>query len=501
MNWADATVETQIKGNILYFIFDDIQLPQLATGGDNSIAGFSFRLGLNSKAGFEDSFRNRASIYFDFEDPILTAPVVTNIISPTQILNFEKQNICQNSQNKVSFVSNINVLPNNAYILELSEPSDNFSNPTVLASKLSQLSSDSFHFEIPSTINGLKLFRIRTTNPVSVGIPGSGIVSQVANQKYDYLLNTNINNYSLCENDTLILDIVGDKYKYKISRNNIILSPFSYQKNYKFKLKKDDVFTIIANDTTLSCIDSNTIQLNVLPAPQISLSIDNEKNQYCEGDQITLRANGGKSYKYLESDIEIGTGNSLVYQLEDFAVIYAIGYDSIGCHGYSNLITPNIAPLPEKPIISFKGKDLEVQSAYRIEWYRDDTLLNETSNTLKGPFIKGSKYQVKFYTINDCQSISEPFFMTGISIDNANINRELFSIYPNPSFSDLTITCDDNCSYTLKIVNLTGQVVFETQVSNSEYTVNVSNYTSGLYTVECQTIDGEISRQLVQIVH
>ena len=78
-------------------------------------------------------------------------------------------------------------------------------------------------------------------------------------------------------------------------------------------------------------------------------------------------------------------------------------------------------------------------------------------------------------------------------IENLNEKSLIISVYPNPTFSQITIDCGSNFStisnYTLKITNTLGQTVYSSLVNRQISTINLNSWTGkGVYAI--QLIDG-----------
>lgn len=88
------------NGNQIRVLFEGINLPDSTSDPEGSIGYLSFQIRRQSGLPIGTSFGNRAGIYFDYNDPIITNTVVSTIIDPTSVIYTE------------DLVSNIKVLPN-----------------------------------------------------------------------------------------------------------------------------------------------------------------------------------------------------------------------------------------------------------------------------------------------------------------------------------------------------------------------------------------------------
>lgn len=500
--WSDAPCVPYISGNVLYFVFDEIRLPQLATAGDGSISGFGFRMGLKSEHAKEISFENRASIFFDFEDAVVTKPAVTHIISPVSIISMSKNSLCQFEKNQINFKSNIAIHPGNEFILELSEIDGIFDKPLVLASKSSSSVTDSLSFVIPPGLSGNYFIRIRTTEPQSISIPESGQIQFKALTNPNFLINSNINNYQLCQNDTLILDFVGLQYLYKVYRNDVALSNYSSEKSYRFKLNAMDKFMVIAIDSSNACTDTNRIQLNILPAPNIGLLQNNAHAQYCPGDSVSLQASGGIEYAFYRDDQIVRSfsqDDHSAQVLLKTSHYWVKGIGGNGCHSYSDSILIHVNPMPVKPYISSDNlNNLYVQYYPRINWYLNDLLIADTGTTITDA-VSG-KYVVEVQNQFSCKNESDPYIHYHTSTESIESGEELFRIYPNPVTNKLYIGHNTQDKFTVTIYNLSGQIVYKNEFDKSEVEIQFTGISSGLYNVQISDSKGRITNTLIGIM-
>jgi uncharacterized repeat protein (TIGR01451 family) len=82
---ASHSVNTELKGNIIYFKFNNILLPDSNINEPRSHGFVSFRIKPKTNLVLGNTIQNKAAIYFDFNAPIITNTVVTTVAIPTGI--------------------------------------------------------------------------------------------------------------------------------------------------------------------------------------------------------------------------------------------------------------------------------------------------------------------------------------------------------------------------------------------------------------------------------
>lgn len=73
----------QLKNNLVEFIFDDINLPDSTADEPNSHGYISFKIKPKSTVAFGNTIKNKASIYFDYNEPIITNTTATFVNADT----------------------------------------------------------------------------------------------------------------------------------------------------------------------------------------------------------------------------------------------------------------------------------------------------------------------------------------------------------------------------------------------------------------------------------
>ena len=83
------------------------------------------------------------------------------------------------------------------------------------------------------------------------------------------------------------------------------------------------------------------------------------------------------------------------------------------------------------------------------------------------------------------------------SIPEEQLNSE-FSFYPNPAREQLTVEIPLGESFDLlEITNELGQVVYSDQITSKKETVNLSQFTQGIYFVNLRNGDAILTRKLI----
>ena len=88
--------------------------------------------------------------------------------------------------------------------------------------------------------------------------------------------------------------------------------------------------------------------------------------------------------------------------------------------------------------------------------------------------------------------VNEHVTLTPLSINDLDSN---ISIYPNPSSGVFNIKVDN--TYKLKIMDITGKVIYNEQLNNSVNNIDISNNEPGTYIINLSTKDKSINYKVI----
>lgn len=78
-----------------------------------------------------------------------------------------------------------------------------------------------------------------------------------------------------------------------------------------------------------------------------------------------------------------------------------------------------------------------------------------------------------------------------------NPNTTLITISPNPTFSNIKIQHNNSLIKLINVYNMVGELVLSSNESNKTIEINLSNYSSGLYIVECKDEFNKVYREKI----
>ncbi|MBR9860407.1 T9SS type A sorting domain-containing protein [bacterium] len=100
----------KVRDHAVIWTFKNIELPPKSTAGDEASSGFvTFKTNMKPSLEIGDSITNKAHIYFDFQDAVITNTVVTRVVEDTiatpNVPNRENALVYPNPSNDIVYIS------------------------------------------------------------------------------------------------------------------------------------------------------------------------------------------------------------------------------------------------------------------------------------------------------------------------------------------------------------------------------------------------------------
>jgi PKD repeat protein len=168
-----------------------------------------------------------------------------------------------------------------------------------------------------------------------------------------------------------------------------------------------------------------------------------------------------------------------------------------GCFYASTLDTTSI--IADFPVV-FDEIDLQVNpdnitcispSNATYEWFYINGAnsvfpISAQQTNVLSPTINNGRYFLKV-TLNEspyCEAYSDTLvFKNTVGIDELSVNST-FAVYPNPAKESINILCDKSQYGTIELFDVTGKLVYNGLVNNSNTVIPVEQLQSGVYTIQ-----------------
>ena len=243
-------------------------------------------------------------------------------------------------------VSNLGV--NNEFIVELSDATGNFLNPTIIKTLTNNTTPVSSNFNLPPETYGENYrIRVRSTNPARTSNPSNIFPAYYAIHNQPYSINSNIGTVFLCS---------GETYELSVDNTGNSNSPFFYP-NLNYIWYKDYEEIIGENGPTItvsepgsyySIVDYGSCVMNSYSNmvrfqfdPELNPVISSSNSFLCHNESVTLTTNiqgANYLYKWYKDNVEIASATDPSYTVTSEGV-YHLSIGSNGCFYDSNFIT------------------------------------------------------------------------------------------------------------------------------------------------------------------
>lgn len=170
-----------------------------------------------------------------------------------------------------------------------------------------------------------------------------------------------------------------------------------------------------------------------------------------------------------------------------------------GCESRKAKIMVQINPVPTKPIISKDTSGSLVSSIiYGNKWYKDNTLLSDTTQKYK-PTSQGN-YQSRVF-LNTCSVISDAYYYLLTDIIKLS-STEFINVYPNPYVNKVNIDYNLKAYKTLNLDIIDFSTGVKILTKNAIYTgtpLYLGQLSGGVYIIRIYSNDNKISYQFKMI--
>jgi PKD repeat protein len=276
------------------------------------------------------------------------------------------------------------------------------------------------------------------------------------------------------------------------------LSQFDGQGDVKlrFEIQNNGGNNIYIDNIKLSGICSG---FPVLQSP--IAQINAQTQTICEKQSVQFQdasQNGPSSWNWTFEGGQPATStlpNPLVtYNTPGVFAVSLIVSNAVGSDTSSLTSYITVGAIPVLPVISSSGNTLLSSFSTGNQWYLNGNPLNGQTGQSITPLSNGV-YTVVYTSPEGCQSTSEPFSLSTSVNNSININFEMF---PNPAADKVRIQWNSFGSYTIRLLDLTGRVVFNQFVTGNSTEIDLRNFADGIYLAE---LSGHGLKHTSKLIH
>jgi len=226
-----------------------------------------------------------------------------------------------------------------------------------------------------------------------------------------------------------------------------------------------------------SCTASSSTTVNVLSAPILNVN----SGSICTGSSFTITPGGASTYTFEGGNAVVSPTASSTYSVA--------GTGTNGCvsQAVTSSVTvnqlPNVMATSNTSLLcAGQTASLTASGALTYTWNTSAT----TTVVAVSPSVT-SNYTVTGTDANGCSNtytITQPVSAcTGI---NELVYGSSLSLYPNPSSSEVIVSLNQVISE-LEVSDMSGRVIYKEAINKSSASLNISNYSNGIYLVKVKS--------------
>lgn len=264
--------------------------------------------------------------------------------------------------------------------------------------------------------------------------------------------------------------------------------------NKIFKLAGNYSVVAKLNGCSDTSINFTTITVNPLPIATISALTS---SSFCIGDSCLLTASptNGMIYQWYVGNTLFNNSSVPLQQVTTSGTFKVMVVDSNNCS--SKLSSSNVkTKVNAIPIatISFMGNGIipingilklnaSPSSGVSWQWYKDGNVISGATNKTFFATTAGA-YSVEVSKLG-CTSFSAAALLTTASNKEALLTseNEQWMVYPNPVQNILFVAYkgENKFQTEVKLINATGQLVFQSTENENEISIDLTGYQAGIY--------------------
>ncbi len=279
------------------------------------------------------------------------------------------------------------------------------------------------------------------------------------------------------------LNIEAGSLNYGITDGNSATPPTTWQGATSFTDLLPGMYDIwISKDTAGTCLKNIGTYEILNTNPVVELGSD---TTICEGETLLLDA-GNPGSVYVWSNSNVYTQTQEIAEAGSY-IVYVT--DPQGCLGIGTInVDVNDAPTAAGiysqgsfPTVFFAVTNPENASTYDWNFGDGSTIANGPSS-VSHTYTTDGTFTVTATLTNDCGTATVSTSVTLTDVTGINENEiDGLVVYPNPATDKVTISLPDNEASEVSVYDLSGALVLSTQTFHASTSMDVSQWTKGVY--------------------
>ena len=256
------------------------------------------------------------------------------------------------------------------------------------------------------------------------------------------------------------------------------------------------VYTVTGTDGN-NCSNTANVTVSILAPPTVTTNWS--VLEICEGESVTLAANGASSYTWSPTAGLNTSANPTVVASPTTTTTYTVEGTN-ACGNDTEDVSITVYPIPATPVITQNGNTLSVtlQPGETATWaFNGYPAGTGTSIQMTGSGI----YLVTISNAGGCEAQSSGTFEE----DDASLIESVFgsslSIFPNPTSGSLSVNFQTQEAVQMWLTDAMGRKITQTQTYNEgthTEVVDLSNYRPGIYMMVFASSKGTFMRKVTK---
>lgn len=248
-------------------------------------------------------------------------------------------------------------------------------------------------------------------------------------------------------------------------------------------------YNVVGTNAASGCTAAVSQMINVNPSPFVSAVAS--QPTICAGETTILTAFGANTYVWSNN------ANTAIISVSPSAnaSYTVIGANSFGCTSNA-VVSVVVNPLPNVGVTSTNANNLACPEdvteltgtgAVSYQWNSQSSFLigspvyispdASTTYTVVGTDANGCKNSTTYQlNVTEC-----------VGLKDVSMTASGIKLYPNPNNGEFVIEVNNKAANTVVVTDITGRELLNTTSQNEKTTINLSNYSSGVYYVKINT--------------
>jgi hypothetical protein len=265
-------------------------------------------------------------------------------------------------------------------------------------------------------------------------------------------------------------------------------------------------YRVVVTNASGCSASATPVIVTVNPLPTATATASGS-TAICPGSSVTLNANtgAGLNYQWRKYSNDISGATGATYAATGSGTYKVRVTDANGCSKTSNNISVTVLPSPTATITATgpttfcAGDSVKLSAASgagnTYQWRKGSSVINGATGLNYYAKTTGN-YKVTVTSSNGCTKNSN-VIAVNVPCRVGEFDASEFEIFPNPSSGTFKVVRGANEIALLEIKDMTGKLVYSSQIYDEETEINLAGLSSGVYVAVVKTRDKTQMQKLI----